>query len=202
MTEFDLRPFFTSSVRIMEDVKKRIDVICQEAIDTYLSLSKVLFPGEKMKRHHILLLTSLLAVDSITQWSDEELLCQKLYMKPMSKVLSAAINAQSAIPSKVLKYCKTRMGENVSSCAVQAMGAILTEMCGIMLQSCERMQPGLKTLTIRMFEENGVLYKTSKNEIIQYESLIRFLNLLRRPKAVSAPKSILKKSDKTVSFDS
>lgn len=184
--EFDPKCFFENPPRMREDLKEYIKCLAEKIVGKFCVFCRILFENERITPKHIKSIIFAICPDPITTYNRQGLCSQKVLLKPIYKVLCKSIDQAMAsedtkyggLDKKIVKSCSKCLSDlKVSSNTAVALAAVVSTICGIVLQSAQDNIPNIKTLTLESVQEYGTIYSGSNGQY-PYSSLIRFLKII------------------------
>lgn len=212
--EIDPKCFFENPPRMKEDLKDHMKKLSEKIVTKILSFCTKLFSNERLNNKHIKLAILAMSVEPITVYNRNGLCVQNVKLKPISKILCKSIdNAISNISEnkygntdkKIFKGCAKLLKDvKSSSTAVVALSAVVSQVCGILMQSTLENSSEAKTLTLDCVKENGIKHKTTNGSTLPYSSLIRFLSVVEyfEPREIISSEVTKKKKDAKTKVES
>ena len=202
--DFDPKCFFENPPRMKEDLKEYIKDLSKSIVKKFLLFGSILFPGERLSSKHVQLLVISVCPDPLTSYTKNGLCVQNIKLKNIHKILCKSI--QNSITSedkygntdkKIYKFCKSLCTDvKIASSGIIAISAIVSEICGIILQSTKENSVNAKTLTLEMLKSEGMTHKSSNGSKVPYGSILRFLNIVKNfePVHIQLPQQEKKKT--------
>lgn len=212
--ELDPKCFFDNPPRMKEDLKDHMKKLSEKIVAKILSFSGKLFSNERLNHRHIKLAVLAMSVEPITVYNRNGLCVQNVKLKPISKILCKSIdnavanmseNKYGNTDKKIFKGCvKLLKDVKSSSSAAVALSAVVSQICGILMQSTLENSSEVKTLTLDCVKENGIKHKSTNGSTFPYSSLIRFLNIVEyfEPREIVNREVTKKKKDAKAKFES
>lgn len=189
--EFDPKCFFEHPPRMKEDLKEYLKHLGRKIVLQIVQFARVLFESERIGPKHIKLTILAICPEPITVYNRNGLCVQNVKLKPIHKVLCRAIDLVAeacgrdkygGLDKKICKSCLQLLREHqdikCSHHGMLAIASVVSEICGILLQSAVANQASVKTLTLDMLKTYGILHKSSNGANYPYSSMIRFLNII------------------------
>lgn len=188
--EFDPKCFFEHPPRMREDLKEHIKAFSHSVVVKMLQFGKIMFEQERLTDKHIVLILIAMCPEPLTIYNCQGLCVETSKLKPIYKVLCRSIttaldmskeDTHGGIDKKLHKSCLKVIKENgvkTSQDGALAIGAVVSQVCGIILQSALHNAPDSKTLTLDIVREKGYYHKTSTGNTVPYPSLMRFANVV------------------------
>lgn len=188
--DIDPKCFFENPPRMKEDLKEYMRKLAESVVFKIVTFSKRLFPNERLFCKHIKLAILAISPDPITIYNRNGLCVQNVKLKPICKVLCKAIdNATSCLDDnkygntdrKIYRSCARMLKQlevKTNNSATVALTAVISQVCGILMQSSLENSGSIKTLTLETVEEKGIKHKTTSGDMIPYSSFIRFLHMI------------------------
>lgn len=184
--DFDPKCFFENPPRMKEDLKEYIKDLAEKIVYKFRVFCDILFENERITPKHIKSIVFAICPDPITTYNRQGLCSQKVLLKPVYKVLCKSIDQAIAsedtkyggLDKKIVKSCSKYLSElKTSSNTAVALAAIVSTICGIVLQSAQDNIPNVKTMTLESVRQYGTVYSGSNGQY-PYSSLIRFLKII------------------------
>lgn len=214
--DIDPKCFFENPPRMKEDLKEFIKYLCEKIVSKILTFCSKLFETERLYSRHIKLAILAMSPDPITVYNRNGLCIQNVKLKPISKILCKSIdnavsgmtdNKYGNIDKKIFRSCSKLVKDQemkTNPTAIVAISAIVSQICGILMQSSIENDKELKTLTLESVKQNGVNHRTANGSTIPYSSLIRFISVVQtfEPKDIISEVKSKKKESKTKKLES
>tara|TARA_B100001741_G_scaffold93224_1_gene76482 strand:+ start:4434 stop:5216 length:783 start_codon:yes stop_codon:yes gene_type:complete len=213
--DFDPKCFFENPPRMKEDLKDYIKDLAEKIVKKISAFCKILFEGERITPKHIKSVIFAICPDPITTYNRQGLCAQKVLLKPIYKVICKSIDQATnsedtkygGLERKIVKACGKYFSDlKMASNTSVAVAAVISTICGIILQSAQDNVPNIKTLTLDSVKQFGTTYSGSSGQY-PYCSLIRFIKIVEvfdptpissKP-VVSKPKPVVSKPKPVVS---
>ena len=186
--DFDPKCFFENPPRMKEDLKEYIKDLSRSIVKKFVLYANILFPGEKLSAKHVQLLVISVCPDPLTSYNKNGLCIQNIKLKHIHRILCKSIQTSIACEDKygnndkkIFKFCKSMcLNVKISTSGIIAMTAIVSEICGIILQSAKENSVNPKTLTLEMVKSEGMTHISSSGTRVPYGSIVRFLNIVTK----------------------
>ena len=171
-----------------------------------------MFEGERITPKHIKSVIFAICPDPITTYNRQGLCAQKgvieTDLQVCCKSIDQATNSEDTkyggLERKIVKACGKYFSDfKMASNTSVAVAAVISTICGIILQSAQDNVPNIKTLTLDSVKQFGTTYSGSSGQY-PYCSLIRFIKIVEvfdptpissKP-VVSKPKPVVSKPQK------
>ena len=188
-----------------EDLKEYVKELSKSVVIKFMQYAEIMFPGERLNYKHIKMLVLAISPDPITTYNRQGLCVQNSKLKSLVRVLCKAVdnsivasetNKYGQIDKKIYKGCAKLMeSPKCSTTAVIAVATIVSELCGILLQSLMNTMSDMKTLSLDFLKYQGICH-TSNHVVYQYSSMIRFIYMIEQHTPLLPPSPREKKSEK------
>lgn len=184
--DFDPKCFFENPPRMKEELKEYVKELAENIAVKICVFAQILFENERITPKHIKSIIFAICPDPITAYNRQGLCSQKVALKPIYKVICKSIDQAVALDGdkyggldkKIVKACGKHLSVfKASSSTAVAMAAVISTICGIILQSAQDNVPNMKTLTLESVKQFGTTYSGSSGQY-PYSSLIRFLKIV------------------------
>lgn len=210
--DIDAKIFFETPPRMKEDVKEYVRTLAATLVGKFVQMARIMFGDERIHSKHIKWIVLALCPDPITMYNRNGLCVQNVKMKHFSKVLCKGIddaveamaqNKYGEVDKKIHRGCaKLAADIKCHASAIVALASIVSQTCGILMQSAVENYGDVKTLTLECIKEHGVMHRSSSGDVIPYSSFMRFLNMVQhfqpRSREGGKPKKVKESKTKTL----
>lgn len=185
--------FFRSPPRIASEVTAAVREMALRMV-TRAAEHALALNAARVQPRHVRLISIVMAQDPMTRLSRNGLCVQETKVKPVVKVLKRAVDdaekaiargaANGDIDDSIVRSTRavwTKLGVPFDASAAVCMAACVAEVCGIMLNSTQRLMNDSTVMRLSDFEAHSTTYSLSSGGTCANTSLRRFLTHLFRP---------------------
>lgn len=190
--QFDPKSLFpraSEAPRLREDLRTYVRDLALHIARAFDACARRMCADERIAARHVKYIVLALALDPITSYNRQGLCVQNVWIKPIERVLCAAVDAallrydvdldrHGGLDRRLVRECENVITARHAPTATLAIAAVVAEICGILLNSAWTNLNRPKTLDLKQVRAEGIMHVFSTGEKQPYSSFARLLRRL------------------------